>query len=167
MTFDRGRANPPPDFPFTSASSAESFGRARFRLCGLFCAAPRRCSGFERAQKPARDSGYFIDGGKKRRFIYLRRFVKAADFSDELKRSRANLFRSDRRIEVEKNFDIPAHSPLPQGLVSHARATPPHAPAATRFASSAAEGGVTLYSFSEFAHRILRRTDSSQSDRPP
>jgi hypothetical protein len=36
--------------------------------------------------------------------------VKPADFSHELQRGRTNLFVGDRRIEVEKNFDVPAHS---------------------------------------------------------
>jgi hypothetical protein len=37
--------------------------------------------------------------------------LKAADFSDELKRSCTNLVFGDRRIKVEKDFDVPAHEP--------------------------------------------------------
>src|ERR1022692_1214501 len=60
-------------------------------------------------EKASRDRGYFIDGSQERNFVGLRRFVKASDFSDELQRSRSNLFGIDWRIEVEKCFDISAH----------------------------------------------------------
>ena len=65
--------------------------------------------GFERTEKARRDVGYFIDSSQERRFICVRRFVKAADFSYELERSGLNLFGSDGRIEIEKGFDIPTH----------------------------------------------------------
>src|SRR6266404_1939317 len=89
--------------------STESLGSAGFRSRGFFFSILRRRSGFERAEKSLRDAGYFIDCRQKRGFICLRRFVEAADFSHELERSRSNLFVSDRRIEVEKGFDVSAH----------------------------------------------------------
>ena len=56
-----------------------------------------------------RDLRYFIDSSQERGFIGSRRFVETADFSDELERGIAYLFRGDRRIKVEKCFDVPAH----------------------------------------------------------
>src|SRR5690242_7041390 len=91
-------------------SSTESFCAPSLRFCGLFFAISRRCIRFERAKKTSRDPCYFIDRGHERGFVCLRRFVEAADFSYELQRRSANLFGSDRRIEIEKNFYIPAHS---------------------------------------------------------
>jgi hypothetical protein len=35
--------------------------------------------------------------------------MEAGDFPDELQRSGAHLFRCDRRIEIEKRFDVAAH----------------------------------------------------------
>ncbi|HMF62699.1 MAG TPA: hypothetical protein VK608_01330, partial [Edaphobacter sp.] len=46
---------------------------------------------------------------QERFFVCLRRFVEAADLSNELERSSSNLVCSDGRIEVEKHFDISAH----------------------------------------------------------
>jgi len=37
-------------------------------------------------------------------------FVKSADFPHELERRRSNLFGINRRIEIEKSFDIPTHA---------------------------------------------------------
>src|ERR1019366_961203 len=95
-------ANPP--------SSAESLGGASFRLCSLFFSILRRCAAVERMGEASRDAGDFIDCGQERGFVCLRRFVKTADFSHELERSRSSLFGSDGRIEVEEGLDIPAHS---------------------------------------------------------
>src|SRR5260370_24097505 len=95
-------------------SSTESFCGASFRFCGLFFTISRRCIRFERTKKTSRDPCYFIDGGHERAFVCLRRLVEAADFSHELQRRGTNLFDSDRRIEIEKDFDIPAHSLSPQ-----------------------------------------------------
>jgi len=89
---------------------AESLRSARFRFCGFFFSSLRRCVGFERMEQTSRDTGDFIDCGQERRFVCFGRFVKPADFSYELERSSPNLLVSDRRIEVEKGFDIPAHS---------------------------------------------------------
>lgn len=59
--------------------------------------------------KTRSDCGDLIDGGRERILIRFGWFVKAADFSDELQRSRANFFRCNRRIKIEKRSDISAH----------------------------------------------------------
>jgi hypothetical protein len=88
----------------------EPVGGASFRPRRLFVSILRRRRRFERTEKASGDAGDFIDGSQERRFIGLRRLVKTADLSHELKRSRSNLFVTDRRIEVEERFDIPAHT---------------------------------------------------------
>ncbi len=60
--------------------------------------------------KASRDCGYFVDGSLERSLIGTRRFVKATDFSYELKGSILNLFGGDGRIKVEKRLDVPTHS---------------------------------------------------------
>jgi hypothetical protein len=90
--------------------STEFLGSSSSRFRRLFFAIPRRCTGFESTKKMSRDFGYLIDCGHERAFVGLRWFVKAADFSHELKRGSANLFGSDWRFEIEKDFDIPAHA---------------------------------------------------------
>src|SRR5579863_737454 len=92
-------------------SGAESFGGASLCFCRLFFAIPAGRGRFERAQKASRDFGYFIDSSQERGLVCLRRFVKAADFPHVLERRGSNLFVRNRWIEVEKGFDIPAHSP--------------------------------------------------------
>jgi hypothetical protein len=69
----------------------------------------RGCAGFERTEQPTRDLGDFIDRAEERFFVGFGRRMKTADFSNELKGSSSNLVGSDRRTEVEKSFDIPAH----------------------------------------------------------
>jgi hypothetical protein len=69
-------------------------------------------AGFERVNQASGNSGYIVDGREECGFICERRFGEAADFSDELERSRANLFGIDRRIKIEKRFDVPAHFAL-------------------------------------------------------
>ncbi len=91
-------------------SGTESLCGASFRFGGLFFSSLRRCVGFERTEQTSRDTGDFIDCSQERSFVCFGRFVKAADFSYELERSSPNLLGSDGRIEVEKGFDIPAHS---------------------------------------------------------
>jgi hypothetical protein len=91
-------------------SGAESFRRANFGSGGFFFAILRRRIRFERTKKSGRRAGYFVNGGHERPFVRLRRFVEAADFSNELKRGGVNLIVSDGRIEIEKGFYIPAHS---------------------------------------------------------
>ncbi len=92
----------------------ESFRGPSFRFCSLFCSILRRCVGFQRTQKSGRDTGYFIDCCQKRLLVRLRRFVEAADLPDELERSSSDLLISDRWIEVEQSFDIPAHYMTPR-----------------------------------------------------
>jgi hypothetical protein len=90
-------------------SSTESFLSASLRFRGLFFAIPRRRIRFERPKQTSRDRRYLIDSRHERGFVRLRRFVEAADFSDELERSGANLFLSNRRLEIEKYFYVSAH----------------------------------------------------------
>jgi hypothetical protein len=90
-------------------SSAESFRGPRFRFGSFFFAVPRRSMGLERTEKARCDVGYFIDSSQESPLICVRRFVKTADLSHELEGRGSNLFGSDGRIEIEKDFDIPAH----------------------------------------------------------
>jgi hypothetical protein len=60
--------------------------------------------------------GDFIDGALERSFVCLRRFAETADFPHELERGIPNFFGSDGRIEIEKNFDVPAHLQSPQDM---------------------------------------------------
>jgi len=84
-------------------------GGASLRFCGLLLPILRQCIRFERPEKATRDAGYFIYRNEERTFVCLRGCVKTADFSHKLQRSSPNLFGGDRRIEIEKGFDIPAH----------------------------------------------------------
>ncbi|HZC45184.1 MAG TPA: hypothetical protein VE243_01845 [Candidatus Acidoferrum sp.] len=105
MPVIRGNGDSPWD-----RSRAESFRSANFGFGGFFFAIPRRRIRFQRTKKSGRHAGYFVDGGHERTFVRLRRFVEAADFPHELKGGGANLIVGDGRIEIEKGFDIPAHS---------------------------------------------------------
>jgi hypothetical protein len=67
-------------------------------------------------KKAARNVAHLIDCSQERRLVCVRRLVKSANLSHELKRCGVYFFGSDGRIEVEKGFDVPAHSPLPQIL---------------------------------------------------
>ncbi len=87
----------------------ESYGRAGFGFRGFFFAILGRGTGFERLQKPEGNTRYFIDGSEKRGFVGLRRLVKAGNLAHKLQRSGADLVRTDRRVEVVKRFDVPAH----------------------------------------------------------
>jgi hypothetical protein len=91
-------------------SNAESFRGPRFCFGRFLFAIPRWSVRFQRMEKARRDVGYFVDSSEERRLICVRRFVKSADLSYKLKRSGLNLLGSDGRIEIEKGFDIPAHS---------------------------------------------------------
>ena len=79
-------------------------------LCGSLFSIPWWCIRFEGMNETSRDPGYFIDSNQEHGLIGSRGFVKTADFSHELERRGLNLFAGDGRIEVEKCFDIPAHS---------------------------------------------------------
>jgi hypothetical protein len=91
-------------------SSAESFGCASLQLQHLFFAIPRLCIGFERMKKAAHYISDFVNGGLKRDFISLRRFVKAADLSDKLERSSSDFLIRYRWLKVEECLYISAHS---------------------------------------------------------
>jgi hypothetical protein len=93
----------------TAGSVAKSFGGAGFGLGSFFFAVLRRSSGFEGTQKTGADAGDVVNCCVEQNFIGFRWFVETADFSDELERSGANLFVSDWGIEVEEEFDVPAH----------------------------------------------------------
>src|SRR5262249_9670905 len=91
-------------------SRSESYRSSRFGLGRFFFPVPRRRRGFQRIEKSSRGFSYFVNGVVERILVGLRRLIEPADLSDELKRSRPDLFRSDRRFEVEKGFDISAHA---------------------------------------------------------
>jgi hypothetical protein len=70
--------------PGDSSCLQISLGGANFGFGGLFFAALRWRVGFERTEEIRRDNGDFVDGSQERGFVCLRRFVKPANFSDEL-----------------------------------------------------------------------------------
>src|SRR5664280_101789 len=78
-------------------------------LCRFLFAILGHSSGFERAEKASRNTGDFFDGSVEGCFVWLRRLVEAADLSDKLEGSGLNFLLSDRRVEVEEDFDVPAH----------------------------------------------------------
>jgi hypothetical protein len=82
-------------------SGAESFGGAQFCLGSFLFAIFRRGGGFERSQEATRDTGDFIDGGLKCRFVGLRGLVEAANLPYELERGGTNLVLADGRVEIE------------------------------------------------------------------
>jgi hypothetical protein len=88
---------------------AESFRCAGPRFGGFFFAVFGRRGGFQGAEQPVRDGGYFIDRSEKSFLIGLRRFVEAGDLSYELQRSSLDFVGGDGRIKVEKRFDVSAH----------------------------------------------------------
>src|ERR1035441_5403894 len=65
-------------------SRPKSLRGAGLCLRGLVLAVLGRSSGFERAEQASRNAGDFIDGSVEGRFVWLRRLVEAADFSEEL-----------------------------------------------------------------------------------
>jgi hypothetical protein len=75
----------------------------------FFFAVLRRRGSFERAQQAARGSDYFLNRGGERGFVGLRRFVETADLPDELERCGAHFLLGNRRIEIEKIFDVSTH----------------------------------------------------------
>ena len=107
-----------PCLPQVSRVKYQIIARRELRLDGFLLSILGWSVGFERRQKPGRDSGYFVDRHLERDFIYFRRLVKPADFSNELECSRADLLDSDRRIEVKKRFDISTHHDLQSSVRS-------------------------------------------------
>src|SRR5881398_3042795 len=57
---------------------------ACLRPGSLFCAVPRWCVRFERAEKVAGDCCYLVNGSKECSFVGFRWFVEAAQLSHEL-----------------------------------------------------------------------------------
>src|ERR1700741_1511992 len=94
---------------FPSDSRAKSLRRPGLSSCRFLFPILRWCAGFERTDETSRSAGDFLDRRQERGFVYLRRFIKTADFSHELERRRPYLLIRDRRIKVEKCFDVPAH----------------------------------------------------------
>src|SRR5207302_1967809 len=74
---------------------------------GLPVATRRSC--FQGMQQPRRGAGEFVNGRVESCFVGFRRMVEAGDFPHELQGSGAHFFRRDRRIEIEKRFDVAAH----------------------------------------------------------
>src|ERR1700753_3651246 len=68
------------------------------------------CIGLQGTQKFLRNVGDCINRRKERRFVCLGWLIEAANLPDVLKRSRVDLIRRDRRIEIEQHLDVPAHS---------------------------------------------------------
>ncbi len=101
---------PPSPAEVVSFPSGKPRRGKSFRFCRFFSPILRWRVRFERMNETTRDRGYFIDSRQERGLICSRRFVKAADFSHELKRGILNFFGSDGRIKVEKWFDVSAHS---------------------------------------------------------
>lgn len=50
-----------------------------------------------------------INRGKKGGFVGFRWFTESADLSHELERCRADFIVGNRRLEIEKDLDVPAH----------------------------------------------------------
>jgi hypothetical protein len=96
--------------PRLADSSAKPHHGASFRFCGFFFPIPPWRIRFKGMNETSRDLWDFIDSSEERGLIGSRRFLKATDFSHELERRGLNLVAGDRRIEVEKCSDIPAHS---------------------------------------------------------
>jgi hypothetical protein len=92
-----------------SGRGAEALGGAGFGFGGFFFAAAGRSGGFERAEEAHGGCSDFLDCRVERVFVRFRRFMEAADLPDELKRSRANFFGGNGRIEVKKRFDVSTH----------------------------------------------------------
>jgi hypothetical protein len=90
-------------------SRAESFRGPSLCFCCFSVSVLRRRMRLERTEKARRDACDIIHCSQEQSFVRLRRFVKAAYFSDELKRSSSNFLGSYWRLEVKERLDIPAH----------------------------------------------------------
>src|SRR6266700_5532996 len=99
-----------PFFWGSQCSSSEPRCPARPRLCRFLFPIVHRTVRFERPEQPPRCRRNLFDSRCKSCLIRLRRFLKSADLAHELQRRRANLRFSDGWIEVEQQFDIPAHA---------------------------------------------------------
>jgi hypothetical protein len=85
------------------------FRGAGFCFGGFFFAILRLRIGLEGTKEARGGLGDFVNGGGEWGLVGLRRLGESADFSDELERGVSNFFVRDGRIEIEKNFDVPAH----------------------------------------------------------
>jgi len=90
-------------------SGAEPGGGASFGSYGFFFSIFWRGICFEGAEKPRGDAGDFINGGQECAFVRFGGLIKTGDLPDELQRSSANFFGSDRWFEIKERLDIPAH----------------------------------------------------------
>lgn len=119
-TFTSGSTPDPSQFVFLrrhanqtlclADSSPKPHYGASFRFCRLFFPIPWRCVRFQGMNETGRDQCDFINSSQERGLIGSRRFVETADFSHELERRGLNLVAGNRRIKIEKCFDVPAHS---------------------------------------------------------
>jgi hypothetical protein len=91
------------------ALGSESLDGANLGLSGFLFAIFGRSGCFHGIEKASGNSGYFVHGRQKCRFIRLGRLVKARDLPNELDRGGSDFFVGDRRVEVEQSFDISAH----------------------------------------------------------
>src|SRR5580704_14990670 len=72
-----------------------------------------RRRGFERSQQPFRSRGNLLHRPVECRFVRLRRLGESADLAHKLQRRGPNLPFRHRRIKVEQQLDISAHSAGP------------------------------------------------------
>jgi hypothetical protein len=91
------------------SSMSEALRGAGLGFGGFFFAVFGWSGGFHGTQETFGNGGDFLNSSAKLGFICLRRLAEAANFSDELERSRPNFFGSNWRIEVKKRFDVSAH----------------------------------------------------------
>jgi hypothetical protein len=110
LASNQGKRRPGQGESGRTGLSPESLGGPSFRLGSFFFPILGRRVGFEGAQKAACDARDFFDRAQEGVFIGLGWFVETADLSHELQRSGSNLVVRDRGIEVEEDFDIPAHA---------------------------------------------------------
>ena len=87
--------------------------RSCFRGFGF--AVAMRSGGFQGMEQAYGGVSDLVNGGVESGFVGFGRMVEAGDFPDELQGSGAHLFRRNRRIEIEKRFDVAAHRRLQSG----------------------------------------------------
>src|SRR5579871_3721513 len=96
-------------FAVMDVLGSKSLRGPRLGFRRLFFTILWRRGSFERAQQAARGSDYFLNRRSERCFVGLRRFVETADLPDELERCGPHFLLGNRRIEIEKIFDVPTH----------------------------------------------------------
>ncbi len=115
-----------------------------------------RCS-FERTKKLDRNTGDFPHSSLERIFIGFGWLIESRNFPYKLKRSSSNFLVSDWRIEVEKRFNVSAHSVLPQRIM-----TPNFSSSALRFEAIQANFRTIPTIFSHGPYVPCQRMPSSQ-----